>query len=130
MRNAKRISLCVMLLVLSSALAGCGRRPEPNRPAADITAEAQKMSATELRSMATIYKNEIDADNRRIAKAKAKLEKIPADQAEGIEAKQLKAEIDELNKTIDLLKERFNIYLTLLKDKNEDLSGVPWELYK
>ena len=38
--------------------------------------------------------------------------------------KELKADIDALNKSVSSLKERFEIYYNMLKEKGGDLSGL------
>ena len=59
-----------------------------------------------------------------IAKFAAKLKEIPVTQLLGRQAKQLKADIDNLNKSVAALKERFQIYYDQLKAKGGDLSGL------
>jgi len=59
-----------------------------------------------------------------MAKFAAKLKEIPVTQLLGEQSKQLKADIDNLNKSVAALKERFQIYYDQLKAKSGDLSGL------
>jgi hypothetical protein len=52
------------------------------------------------------------------------LKEIPVTQMLGEQAKQLKGDIDNLNKSITALRERFQLYYDQLKTKGGDLSGL------
>ena len=54
----------------------------------------------------------------------AKLKEIPLTEAMGQEAKSLKSDIDTLNKSVQSLKERFNVYYGKLKDLKADVSDL------
>jgi outer membrane murein-binding lipoprotein Lpp len=114
------LTLAVSLLFLS----GCGKKADENKPTSDVQAEAAKMNAQDLKAMAMNYKNVIENKKADIEKIAAKLKDIPVTQLLGGQAKQLKADIDNLNKSVAALKERFQIYYDQLKAKGGDLSGL------
>jgi predicted nucleic acid-binding Zn-ribbon protein len=70
------------------------------------------------------YKEAIAAKNSDLEKLTAKLKEIPVTEMLGDEAKELKADIDNLNKSISALKERFEVYYQKLKEQGGDLSGL------
>jgi hypothetical protein len=74
--------------------------------------------------MALAYKDAIEAKKGDVEKITAKLKEIPVTQMLGDEAKGLKADIADLNKSVSALKERFNVYYSKLKEKGGDLSGL------
>lgn len=103
---------------------GCGKSADTTKPIPEVKAEAEKMDATQLRSMAMTYKEAIAAKAEEIKAEGLKLKDIPIAEIMGDKAKELNAKIDELKKTTDALTERFQIYLDELKKKNGDLSGL------
>jgi uncharacterized coiled-coil DUF342 family protein len=105
-------------------LSGCGKKADENRPISEVKAEAERMSVADLRSMAMQYKDSIMARQKDLEELTAKLKDIPIAQMVSAEAKELKAEVDNLNKSISALKERFQVYYQKLKDKGGDLSGL------
>lgn len=123
--NITKNTILLGLLVLSSlALCGCGKKADENKPIGEVKAEAEKMSVEKLRSMAMTYKNAITAKRGEVEKLADKLKDIPLTKMMGDEAKGLKADIDELNKSVSSLKERFEVYYNKLKEKGGNLSGL------
>jgi len=114
------LTLAVSLLFLS----GCGKKADENKPISEVQAEAAKMNAPDLKAMAMSYKNAIENKKADVEKLAAKLKDIPVTQLLGEQSKQLKADIDNLNKSVTALKERFQIYYDQLKTKGGDLSGL------
>ena len=90
----------------------------------EVKAEAEKMNAKDLRAIAMTYKNSIVAKKTEVEKLAAKLKAIPVAEVLGEKAKALKSDIDNVNKSISALTERFNIYYSQLKAKAGDLSGL------
>ena len=117
--NVLFVLLAVMLL-----FAGCSKKADENKPLGEAEAEAEKMSAAKLRAMAMEYKDAISAKKGEIEKVTAKLKGIPIAEMLGGEAKELKTEIENLNKSVSALNERFQIYYRKLKEKDGDLSGL------
>jgi polyhydroxyalkanoate synthesis regulator phasin len=117
----------ILSLILASSLVflfSCGKKVDENKPIGEVKAEAEKMSVADLKAMAMKYKETIEAKKADIEKITAKLKEIPVTQMLGEQAKQLKGDIDNLNKSISALKERFQIYYDQLKTKGGDLSGL------
>jgi len=124
MKTARKITLWCVLVVCLSALWGCGKKADESRPISEVKAEAEKLSVEKLRSMAMKYKDAIMAKKGEVEKFTGELKDIPLTKMLGEEAKQLKGEIDVLNKSISALKERFEVYYDKLKEKGGDLSGI------
>ena len=124
MENARNVTLCCLLALCSLGLSGCGKKADENKPISEVQAEAEKMDLDALRSMAMAYKDAITAKKADIEKITAKLKDIPVAQMLGEEAKALKSDIENLNKSISALTERFQIYYNKLKEKGGDLSGL------
>jgi chromosome segregation ATPase len=103
---------------------GCGKKADENKPISEVKAEAEKLDTDELRAMAMVYQKAIAAKNGEVEKLTAKLKDIPVTEMLGDEAKELKADIDNLNKSLSALKERFEVYYQKLKEQGGDLSGL------
>lgn len=123
MKTARNVTFC-LLGVCFLALVGCGKKADESKPLNEVKAEAEKMSLEKLRSMALTYKDAIMAKKGEIEKVAGKLKDIPVAKMLGDEAKELKTEIEALNKSVSALKERFQIYYGKLKEKGGNLSGL------
>jgi hypothetical protein len=122
-----KIVLNAGLAVLMAALltvCGCGKKADATKPIPEVKAEAEKMDTTQLRSMAMTYKDAIVAKMDEVKSEGLKLKEIPVTEMMGDKAKQLKAQIDELDKTVTALKERLQVYIDELKKKGGDISGL------
>jgi len=124
MKNVRNAVLCCLIALCLFAILGCGKKADENKPISEVKAEAEKMDTDGLRAMAMVYQKAIAAKNSEAEKLTAKLKDIPVTEMMGNEAKELKADIDNLNKSISALKERFEVYYQNLKDKGGDLSGL------
>jgi PBP1b-binding outer membrane lipoprotein LpoB len=121
----KRVKLYWLLVLWAIVIAGCGgKKADESKPISEVKTEAEKMDAGQLRSMAMTYKEAIVAKTGEVEKIAAKLKEIPVTELLGEKAKQLKANIDNLTKSIDALKARFDVYYAKLKEKSGDLSGL------
>ena len=118
MKTVKDILLCCCLTLCVLGLFGCGKKADEGKSMGEVSAEAEKMDVEELRSMALKYKDAIMARQDDIAK------KIPLTEMLGEEAKGLKADVENLNKSLSALKERFGVYYDKLKEKGGDASGL------
>ena len=123
MKTVRNVTFC-LLVVCFLALVGCGKKADENKPLNEVKAEAEKMSVEKLRSMALTYKDAVMAKKGEIEKVAGKLKDIPVAKMLGDEAKELKTEIDALNKSVSALKERFQVYYGELKEKGGNLSGL------
>ncbi len=124
MKTVKEAVLCCLIALCLFAILGCGKKADENKPISEVKAEAEKMDTTGLRDMAMAYQKAIAAKTSELEKLTAKLKDIPVTEVMGNEAKELKADIENLNKSISALKERFEVYYQNLKDKGGDLSGL------
>jgi nitrogen regulatory protein PII len=124
MKDVRNIRLYCLLGLCVLALLGCGKKADENKPISGVKAEAEKMSVAELRSMALKYKEAIMAKQGDVEKIMSKLKEVPLTKKLGEEAVGLKADIDNVNKSISALMERFDIYYNKIKEKGGDLSGL------
>ena len=124
MKTARKITLWCLLAVCLLVVVGCGKKADESKPVSEVKAEAEKMDVEKLRSMAMKYKDAIVAKKGEVEKFTGELKDIPLTKMLGEEAKQLKGEIDAINKSISALKERFEVYYDKLKEKGGDLSGL------
>ena len=123
METLRKVALCLLVgcFLLS---AGCGKKADETKPISEVKAEAEGMSVEKLRSKAITYKDAITAKKGDIEKVTEKIKDIPVAEMLGDEAKELKAEVDALTKSLSALKERFQVYYDKLKEKGGDLSGL------
>ena len=114
----------LVLLAVVMLFAGCSKKADENKPLSEVKAEAEKMSVDKLKSMAMEYKDAISAKKEEIEKVTGELKNIPVAEMLGNEAKELKAEIENLTKSVSNLNERFQVYYQKLKEKGGDLTGL------
>lgn len=124
MKAKLNVVLWCLLAACSLVILGCSEKADESKPISEVKAEAEKMSAADLKATATKYKDAITAKAGEIEKLTAKLKAIPVAEALGEKAKQIKAEIETVMKSANALKERFQVYYDKLKEKGEDLSGL------
>lgn len=125
MKTVKCMTFCWLLAVGVIAIGGCGsKKADENKPISEVKTEAEKMDAGQLRDMAVTYKEAIVAKKGEVENIAAKLKEIPVTEMLGEQAKQLKANIDNLTKSVDALKERFDVYYAKLKEMSGDTSGL------
>jgi len=124
MKTVRKIILWCLLAVCLLAVTGCGKKADENKPISEVKAEAEKMDVEKLRAMAMKYKDAIMAKKGEVEKFTGELKDIPLTEMLGEEAKQLKSEIEALNKSISALKERFQVYYDKLQEKEGDLSEL------
>jgi len=125
MKTVNCMTFWCLLTVAALAIGGCSsKKADENKPISEVKAEAEKMDVGRLRNMAMTYKEAIAAKKVDLDKVAAKLNGIPIAKMVGDEAKQLKTEMENLNKSISALKERFEVYYQKLKEKGGDLSGL------
>jgi len=120
----KKYALYLLVIVCAVDLFGCGKKADETKPISEVKTEAETMDAAKLRKMAAAYKDAITDKKAEIEKVAAKLKEIPVTKMLGAEAKELKGEIEQLNKSVSALTERFKIYYDKLKEKGGDTSGL------
>jgi len=124
MESTKNIILYSVLVATLIVAVGCGKKADENKPISEVKAEAEKMNTDELRASAMAYKKAIEAKKGDVEKLADQLKEIPIAEMLGEEAKGLKADMDELQKSVSALQERFQIYYDKLKEKGGDVSGL------
>jgi len=124
MKIVRNAVICCLIALCLFAISGCGKKADENKPISEVKAEAEKMDTAGLRAMAMSYKEAIVAKSGDLEKLTAKLKDIPVTEMLGAEAKSLKADMENLEKSVSALKERFEVYYQKLKDTGGDISGL------
>jgi len=124
MKISRIMSILSLSILLSLVLLGCGKKADENKPVSEVKAEAEEMNVAKLRSMAMKYKDAIMAKKGEVEKLAGKLKDIPVTKMLSDEAKELKSDIEALNKSASALKERFQVYYEKLKEKGGNLAGL------
>ena len=124
MSTRKKTAIFCIVVACAMVLAGCSKEADETKPVSEVKAEAEKMDVAQLKAMALKYKAAIEAKTGDIGQLADKLKKIPLTEALGTEAKEFKSEIDALTKSLNALKERFDVYYQKLKDKGEEVSDL------
>jgi ABC-type glycerol-3-phosphate transport system substrate-binding protein len=114
-------SLTIALLVALLALAGCGGGADTDKPVAEIKQDAETMTVKDLQAKAKSYQDAVTKKLTELEPLKEKLMEIPLTEQMGDEAKALQADIAELTKDLDALKERLKVYVDALKEKGESV---------
>lgn len=122
MEKTKKITLCVLLVMCLFVFTGCGKKKaDPNKPVAEVKTEADKMDVKQLQDMKTAYEKALNDKKADVEKIVAELKKVPLTEMVGEDAKNMKADIDSVNKTIAALTERMKIYADKLVEKSAAL---------
>jgi outer membrane lipoprotein-sorting protein len=124
MRTIKNTTFLLLLLLCSLALLGCSQKSDENESISEVKAEAEKMDANQLRSMAMKYKEAIEAKNGEVEKLLAKLKDIPPAEMMDAKVKETTDEINKISQSIMALNEKFMIYYNKLKEKGVDTSDL------
>jgi outer membrane lipoprotein-sorting protein len=124
MRTIKNTTFLLLLLLCSLALLGCSQKSDENESISEVKAEAEKMDANQLRSMAMKYKEAIEAKNGEVEKLLAKLKDMPPAEMMDAKVKETTDEINKISQSIMVLNEKFMIYYNKLKEKGVDTSDL------
>ena len=89
-----------------------------------IKAEVEKMDVEQIKAAAMKYKKAIDVKSGEVGALVEKIKAVPATEMLTDEYKGLKGEVDELNKSLKLLKDRLDVYVGKLKELKADVSGL------
>jgi hypothetical protein len=124
MKVVKNAVLCCLAGLCLFAILGCSKKADENKSISEIKAEVEKLDTAGLRAKALEYKEAFTAKKSEVDKLAAKIKEIPVADLLGQEAKSLKADLENLEKSLSALQERFNIYYNKLKEKGGDLTGL------
>lgn len=124
MNVAKYLMVLSLAILLTVAIAGCAKESDESKPAEDVKTEAAEMNVDQLRSEALNYKKLILAKQDEITKVSDKIKEISPANLLGEEAKQLKDELAQINKSLNTLKDKFQVYYDQIKEKDGDLTGL------
>ncbi len=129
MNSLTKSILSVLIFCLLLGTIGCSKKTgskgvDTSKPISEIKAEVETMAVEQLKATAMKYKESITAKTAELEPLMTKLKEIPIAEQMGNEAKVIKDEIDTINKSIQTLKERFDIYYNKLKEKGGDITSL------
>ena len=116
--------LCVMFLAAGCEQKGGSSAVDETKPLSEVKAEAEKMDVEKLKATALKYKEAILAKESDVRKLMDQLKEIPLAQQIGDEAKTLQVDIENLNKSVTALRDRFQVYYDKLKELKADVTGL------
>ena len=119
MKNVRNVTLWSLLVMVSLAVLGCGKKDE-DKPVSEVKTEAKQMSTDELRAEAMKCKEAIIAQKGELEKVRVKLRELPVTEIKDKDAKRL----EDLNKSISALQKHFDVYYQELRRKGEDTSDL------
>ncbi len=122
----KKMNVYCLLALCAIFMFGCSKKTDVNvnKPIGEVKAEAEKMDVSQLKDMAMKYQAMLEAKKADVDKIAAQLKAIPVTELIGSKASKLKTDMDNLAKSMADLKERFDVYYNLLKQKGGDLTGL------
>jgi len=126
MKTTIMVILCCGLAIAMVATPGCEKKEggEASKPIEQVQKEVEKMDVDALRAKANKIKDAIadkQGDLEGIAK---KLKEFSPTEMLGDDAKKVKAEMDDLTKAIKDLKAQLDVYISKLKEKGADVTGL------
>jgi len=119
MNNVRNVALWSLLVLVSLAILGCGKKDE-DKPVSEVKTEAKQMSTDELRAEAMKCKEAITAKKGELEEVMAKLKELPVTEIKDKDAKRL----EDLNKSISALQKHFDVYYQELRKKGVDTSDL------
>jgi chromosome segregation ATPase len=125
MKRQQFLTMVWVMLGLALVMGGCnGDGADEQKPIGDVQAEVDKLDVDQLRAKAQDYQKQILSKQEEVTKLADKIKEIPVTELLGDEAKNLKADLEDLNKSLKNLKDRFQVYYDKLKEKGGDVSGL------
>lgn len=124
MKTVKNITFYSLLLLCSLILLGCSQKTNENKSIDEIKAEAEKMDANQLKSMAMECKKTIEAQKSEVQKLLTKLGNIPPAEMTNTKAKEITKRLNEISQSMSALNDKFMIYFNKLKEKGGDTSDL------
>ena len=110
----KKVTLSLFGAMLAvGMLTGCGEKADENKTPEQIKSEVASWDA------AKIYKKAIEEKSKELAKVMDQIKEIPLQEQLGEKAKDLRAQADEIGKSLGKLKDNMAAYVDGLKAKNK-----------
>jgi PBP1b-binding outer membrane lipoprotein LpoB len=110
----------IWILAVSVLLVGCagpGGGVDENKTPAQISEEVKTMDVAQIQAKIEAYKTAIEKKSAELEPVIAKLKEIPVTQLMGEEAKQIKADVEDIKNAISVLKEKLDVYVKALNEK-------------
>lgn len=105
------------IVVLCFSIMGCSGGVSEDKPIAEVTKEAETMSADQLEAKVASYKKAIESKKGDVDKIQAEVAKIAVKDMLGDKAKSLKTDLSDVTKSMKALSERMNVYAKELSKK-------------
>jgi len=147
MRDVVKTVLCFALVFCVVLFSGCGKKESEKPGSADtaaeivekvkvrlevdiskavsaIKAEVGKLDVEQLTALVKKYKSVIEERKVEVEALSSKIQKLDFTGMSSEEGQSLMVNVDNINKAIAALKERFSIYYDKLKELGGDVSGL------
>lgn len=107
------------VVVAAALFTGCGNNVDENKTPEQIRAEITNWDSSKLQKAVDDYTKAIAAKTEELNAALAKVKDLSAQDLLGDKGRQLKADADEIEKSLEKLKENMEVYAESLKEKVE-----------
>ena len=115
----------MLVAVLSlTALYGCGKKAETQKPIEQVRAEAEKMSVTQLESTAKSYASEIASKRDAAEKMQGELKGLSIQDMLGEKGKGIKDQVTALSQQVSALTARYQVYAQKYQAAGGDISKI------
>ncbi|HJH05980.1 MAG TPA: hypothetical protein K8W19_18405 [Victivallis vadensis] len=116
----KKVTLSLFGAMLAvGMLTGCGERADENKTPEQIKSEVASWDAARIEKQIEVYKKAIEEKSKELAKVMDQIKEIPLQEQLGEKAKDLRAQADEIGKSLGKLKDNMAAYVDGLKAKNK-----------
>ncbi len=123
----KRFSFLVLFVFLASSVAffsGCAGKADPNKSIEQVTKEAEKMSAPELRPVLLAYVKELKAEKTKLDQMIEQMRKLPISEIFSDKKTSVKNQLVKLQTRSEALMQRYQIYFAEFQKKGGEGSDV------
>ena len=115
----KMIALLLAALMICAMFTGCGEKADENKTPEQIKSEVASWDAARIEKQIEVYKKAIEEKSKELAKVMDQIKEIPLQEQLGEKAKDLRAQADEIGKSLGKLKDNMAAYVDGLKAKNK-----------
>ena len=121
----KKIFGMMFIALLSvTALYGCGKKADTQKPIEEVRAEAEKMSVSDLEATAKAYAREIASKKSEADKIGSQLKGLSLQDMMGEKGKSIKDQASALGKQVSALTERYQVYAQKFQAAGGDMAKI------
>jgi len=120
----KKLGILLALPLAMVLIAGCGSKPDSQKPIDQVRTEAEKMNLSQLESTAKSYAKEIQKQSAGMEEIQAKLRQLKPTELFSDKAKSIKDEASKVASEVSGLTDRYNVYAQQFQKAGGDLSKI------